>query len=1120
MKNKGFTLVELLVTIVILGIITGISIPIIRNVQANMVEKKYTTYLDSMKSSAKLYNDSYSEDMFGHNKAGVYCISYEQLESKKLIKDISIDDVTCASKKKTFVRVTKLDDKYVYAPFLECVSKTNANNVQKVLPNGSSVTIEDGFCSQSNNSPILLELDANYEKYKGSTYDKKRRKAKIVITSATGIYSSMNVSYAWYNIEESNSDLNWTTLKLPVPNAETQKKKLLNGENTEIVTASDEIITPNGGDGPYKLLIKAENLKDLYGNSYVGDNPKSFELYAIDGKEPAIEGFNIRSTSNLYKSKNVKIDFTGTDNHTASNDLKMCITTSDTGCKNKSDFKDKHKNGTSVDFKVSETQDGKERTIHVYLMDMAGNIKEVSQPYTVDKQYVVTLNNNGATKAGDSTATVIYNDNKLSKITNPEKVVKIKYVNNVGATISGGDTSKSYTLNGWYTAASDGSKVASNSTTPALQANVSGYTNASSQWTKTSGATLYAQWNPTTATLPRVTKGGYNCKWTTDNGASSVQSGGTWTFSSANERTFTAVCTAKTVKVTFKKNSSSASGTDNQTQTFTYGKSGQKFSPKGFSWTGHTQGKWAESATGAGVYSIESGVSDDWINSHSPSITLYATWTLSSYTVTLNNNGATKAGTASATVVYSDNKLSKITNPTKTVTIKYVNTIGATTSGGDTSKGYTLNGWYTATSGGSKVASNSTTPALQANVSGYTNASSQWTKTSGATLYAQWNPTTATLPRVTKGGYNCKWTTDNGASSVQSGGTWTFSSANERTFTAVCTAKTVKVTFKKNSSSASGTDNQTQTFTYGKSGQKFSPKGFSWTGHTQGKWAESATGTGVYSIESGVSDAWINSHSPSITLYATWSTNSYKLTYSCSGDSNCNGKTITRSYGQAWGANCTPSKVGYNFNGWSGVPATATGNVTATCNMSRKTYTLTIVDPYGGCNGKKIKKSHGDAWNVNCYPSVSVTSCHKYIGSSGCGTNATGNCTLTYVYESVTGWKLTNNKNPMSEQKWIFCDNGSWLGVRSNGTYANGEYRVPVDGPGSALGTYYIQDGYAWCKGWDNSSGHWFFYSNEDLDNNGSLDCRKYINEDRFINGHWYHFNGSGICDGPPGCTY
>ena len=59
MKNKGFTLVELLVAIVILGIITGLSIPLLRVISNNRTEKQYKTYMDSMIASAKLYNDSY-----------------------------------------------------------------------------------------------------------------------------------------------------------------------------------------------------------------------------------------------------------------------------------------------------------------------------------------------------------------------------------------------------------------------------------------------------------------------------------------------------------------------------------------------------------------------------------------------------------------------------------------------------------------------------------------------------------------------------------------------------------------------------------------------------------------------------------------------------------------------------------------------------------------------------------------------------------------------------------------------------------------------------------------------------------------------------------------------------
>ena len=143
--------------------------------------------------------------------------------------------------------------------------------------------------------------------------------------------------------------------------------------------------------------------------------------------------------------------------------------------------------------------------------------------------HVVTLNNNGATTAGTASVKVKTGDTKLASITNPRKVVTITYVNKVGATVSGGDKSKTYTLNGWYTTAENGSKVASNATTPVLQKSISGYTDASGKWIRAKNTTLYAQWAPVTATLPTITKTGSTCRWKTSDG-SLVQSGGTWKF--------------------------------------------------------------------------------------------------------------------------------------------------------------------------------------------------------------------------------------------------------------------------------------------------------------------------------------------------------------------------------------------------------------------------------------------------------------------------------------------------------------------------------------------------------------------------------------------------------------
>ena len=244
-----------------------------------------------------------------------------------------------------------------------------------------------------------------------------------------------------------------------------------------------------------------------------------------------------------------------------------------------------------------------------------------------------------------------------------------------------------------------------------------------------------------------------------------------------------------TYNITYNLNGGTVTGNPDK-----YSSSMLPFTIKNPTRSGYTFTGW----TGTGLSNATKTVT---INKGSTGNRTYtANWTVNtnpSYTVTLNNNGATTAGTASVKVQEGDTKLPTITNPQKVVTITYVNNVGATVSGGDRSKTYTLNGWYTAASSGSKVATNATTPVLQKSVSGYTDSNGKWSKKANTTLYAQWANVTANLPKVTKSGYTCKWTTSGGERA--SGGTWTFSSANARTFTAVCTAnpKKVTITIKK-----------------------------------------------------------------------------------------------------------------------------------------------------------------------------------------------------------------------------------------------------------------------------------------------------------------------------------
>ena len=141
MNNKGFTLVELLVVIAVMGIITGMSIPLIRNVQLNRENKRYETYLNSLTYSAKLYVNSYEEDLFGRESNGCVIISYTDLARRKLLKDIDVKNVSCNSDK-TLIKVIKSEGKYTYTPQVGCgelIDGVVANPI--IYPNGSDITL-------------------------------------------------------------------------------------------------------------------------------------------------------------------------------------------------------------------------------------------------------------------------------------------------------------------------------------------------------------------------------------------------------------------------------------------------------------------------------------------------------------------------------------------------------------------------------------------------------------------------------------------------------------------------------------------------------------------------------------------------------------------------------------------------------------------------------------------------------------------------------------------------------------------------------------------------------------------------------------------------------------------
>ena len=93
----------------------------------------------------------------------------------------------------------------------------------------------------------------------------------------------------------------------------------------------------------------------------------------------------------------------------------------------------------------------------------------------------------------------------------PEKEYTVSFdKNGTGATATTTALTSTAPFNGWYSANSDGVKVASNAATPVLVKSVSGYTNADGKWTKTTATTLYAGFgSQPSITLPTIKKTGY-----------------------------------------------------------------------------------------------------------------------------------------------------------------------------------------------------------------------------------------------------------------------------------------------------------------------------------------------------------------------------------------------------------------------------------------------------------------------------------------------------------------------------------------------------------------------------------------------------------------------------------
>ena len=280
MKNKGFTLVELLVTIVILGIMMGLSFPVIRYIQEENNRKKYETYAEGMMVSARLYVDSYDEDLFGHHDTGCAYITYDELVERNLLEDVPISNISCDSNN-TFVRVVKLRNQYGYSYSLGCGKKgtDKVENPTVLLPKESAPTLDRRVCRGRDGANIAVTLTKE-----DGVFRKKR--STVILESPTGIHANVVIYATWIKGEERPNDSSkWSRVNFDIPRK--QEETILGGDIIQV--ESSDIISP-AGDGAYYLWIRIDELKDMFGEEWKNED------YPEDGKYLHVGPFHLDNT--------------------------------------------------------------------------------------------------------------------------------------------------------------------------------------------------------------------------------------------------------------------------------------------------------------------------------------------------------------------------------------------------------------------------------------------------------------------------------------------------------------------------------------------------------------------------------------------------------------------------------------------------------------------------------------------------------------------------------------------------------------------------------------------------------------------------------------------------------
>lgn len=238
MENKGFTLIELVVAIAILGIIMLIAIPSVKYIQGNNRNSKYISYEKAVVAATKNYVDAYNEDLFGIDNTGCSFVTFEDLENKNIIEDVQLKNTTVnniGSPKDyyyTYVAIRKTKNgNYNYEPHV-CFRENNKVVYGNTCPQKivNTCSLEDGSGPSFKINITPSPDDKNYY-YIGD----KVNVSFTISDSGVGLKEGQTLKYEWYR----KSKIDDTETKI-------QSEKTLDFKNNNFASSvTRNIIVPS-----------------------------------------------------------------------------------------------------------------------------------------------------------------------------------------------------------------------------------------------------------------------------------------------------------------------------------------------------------------------------------------------------------------------------------------------------------------------------------------------------------------------------------------------------------------------------------------------------------------------------------------------------------------------------------------------------------------------------------------------------------------------------------------------------------------------------------------------------------------------------------------------------------